>query len=92
VLDVGGSARPFSRANYLIAQGVMPQTNTPAWPFDGGQSESFTRGPRFSGASARTNRSPKAPKTDFVVNYHALGTSAILRIGKAGYIERVRPL
>ena len=98
VLDLGGWARPFNRANYVIdAEPYGTRGYYGKWlPAQGGQQESFTKETWIQRDICERTPFPFADKTiDFVICSHTLEDvrdplwvcSEMIRVGKRGYIE-----
>lgn len=101
VLDIGGWARPFNRANYVIDQG--PYETRGAWYRDnfslaaqGGAVEHFTKDTWITRDICSREPFPFEDKSiDFVICSHTLEdirdplwvSSEMNRIGRKGYIE-----
>jgi hypothetical protein len=94
VLDVGGWAKPFRRADAVVD--CMPYGTRGLYGFDGDLAESFTASTWFQRDICARQRWPFADdEFDFVVCSHTLEDvrdpvwvcSEINRVGKAGYIE-----
>src|SRR2546427_11577776 len=98
VLDLGGWARPFNRANYVIdAEPYGTRGYYGKWlPAQAGQQESFTKETWIQRDICERTPFPFADKTiDFVICSHTLEDvrdplwvcSEMMRVGKRGYIE-----
>ena len=98
VLDIGGWARPFNRANYVID--AEPYGTRGYYgkrlPVQGGQQECFTKETWIQRDLCERRAFPFADKAiDFVICSHTLEDvrdplwvcSEMIRIGKRGYIE-----
>jgi hypothetical protein len=98
VLDIGGWARPFNRANYVLdaepyeTRGFYGSSR----PAQGGTVEHFTKGSWIQRDICHRDPFPFGSKEiDFIVCSHTLEDirdplwvcSEMIRVGKAGYIE-----
>lgn len=96
VLDIGGWARPFNRANYVMDQEPYATRGVSPLPAQGGATEHFTTETWIQRDICSRDPYPfGAKEIDFVICSHTLEDvrdplwvcSEILRIGKAGYLE-----
>jgi hypothetical protein len=96
VLDIGGWARPFNRANYVMDQEPYATRGYYGLPAQGGEREHFTRDTWIERDICAHQPYPFADKElDFVICSHTLEDvrdplwvcAEIVRIGKAGYLE-----
>ncbi len=96
VLDIGGWARPFNRANYVIDQESYETRGHYGLPAQGGQREHFSSATWIRRDLCTREPYPFADKSiDFVICSHTLEDlrdplwvcSEIVRIGRAGYLE-----
>ncbi|HVT18474.1 MAG TPA: hypothetical protein VHQ90_20140 [Thermoanaerobaculia bacterium] len=96
VLDIGGWARPFNRANYVIDQEPYETRGHYELPAQGGEREFFTRETWIQRDICAREPYPFGPKEiDFVICSHTLEDvrdplwvcSEAARIAKAGYLE-----
>jgi len=94
VLDIGGWARPFNRANYVID--IMPYETRGIFGSDGPMKEFFSKDTWIlHDISSRKSLPFGNKEIDYVVCSHVLEDirdptrlcSEIIRIGKKGYIE-----
>jgi hypothetical protein len=98
VLDIGGWARPFNRANYVLDAEPYETRGFygPSRPAQGGRVEYFTKESWFQRDICHKDPFPFSDKEiDFIVCSHTLEDirdplwvcSEMIRVGKAGYIE-----
>jgi hypothetical protein len=96
VLDIGGWARPFNRADFVIDQEPFETRGYYGLPAQGGADERFDREHWIQRDICAREPFPFADKSiDFVICSHTLEDirdplwvcSEIVRIGKAGYLE-----
>ena len=94
VLDIGGWAKPFNRANYVID--IMPYETRGYFGSDGPATECFSRDTWIRHDISSKEPLPFGDKAiDYVVCSHALEDirdpihvcAEIIRVGKKGYIE-----
>jgi len=96
VLDIGGWARPFNRANYVLDQEPHETRGYYGLPAQGGERESFRRETWIRRDICSREPFPfGAKEIDFVICSHTLEDirdplwvcSEMIRIAKAGYLE-----
>jgi hypothetical protein len=96
VLDIGGWARPFNRADFVMDQEPYESRGHYGLPAQGGERERFSRESWIRRDICERTPYPFADKSvDFVICSHTLEDlrdplwvcSEMIRIGRAGYIE-----
>jgi hypothetical protein len=96
VLDIGGWARPFNRANYVIDQEPYETRGYYGLPAQGGDREVFSRDTWIQADICSRQPYPFGSREiDFVICSHTLEDvrdplwvcSEMVRIAKAGYVE-----